>query len=629
MKKSLFLCGALLLGTSAFSQTIFSEDFNAGTTLPAGWMQYNVDGLTPAPNMATFMGTNAWVSYASTDPTQGKMVTSTSWYTPAGTSNDWLVTPAIIIPGAGNLRLSFDIQGQDPTYLDKYEVLISTTGNTVADFTSAPAIAATSTAAWVTKFVDLTPFLGQTIYIAFRNTSTDMFRLNLDNVAVKAVLPLDAKLNSVNLIRYAGVNTNNTLKTSVTNNGATAITSLTIDWNDGAAHSSVITTNIAPNQTVLVDHPTAVNYATALEKSITVNITNVNGGTDGDMTNNSGATKINTMSQFPEKRVVIEEGTGTWCQWCPRGAVAMDYMYATYPKFIGIAVHNNDPMAVAAYDAGANFSGFPSSNVDRAILDGSVSTQAFEAAYNQRKDLIVPAAVDATVAISGAAVTVNAKATFKTPISAANFRLAAVIVENNVTGTTSGYNQSNAYAGGAAGPMGGYESLPSTVPAAQMVYNHVGRALLGGYNGQTGTVPTSVVDGTVATHAFTYTIPATSNRANMSAVVMLIDQTTGEIINAYSVPLSTLGVNEVAETINMTVYPNPTTENVKVAFEATGKDYSITVYDLNGKVVNNQDFKNLNGAQTIDLSVSNLTAGTYLISVATEGSSFTQQLIVK
>ena len=286
-------------------------------------------------------------------------------------------------------------------------------------------------------------------------------------------------------------------------------------------------------------------------------------------------------------------------------------------------------MAVAAYDAGANFSGFPSSNVDRAILDGSVSTQAFEAAYNQRKDLIVPAAIDATVAISGAAVTINASATFKTPISAANFRLAVVIVENNVTGTSSGYNQSNAYAGGGSGPMGGYENLPSSVPAAQMVYNHVGRALLGGYNGQTGTVPATVVDGTVASHAFTYTIPSTSNRVNMSAVVLLIDQTTGEIINANSVPISTLGVNEVAETINMTVYPNPTTENVKVAFDATGKDYSITVYDLNGKVVNNQDFKNLNGAQTIDLSVSNLTAGTYLISVATEGSSFTQQLIVK
>ena len=43
---------------------------------------------------------------------------------------------------------------------------------------------------------------------------------------------------------------------------------------------------------------------------------------------------------------------------------------------------------------------------------------------------------------------------------------------------TSGYNQVNAYAGNALGPMGGFESLPNPVPAAQMVYDHVARVLL-------------------------------------------------------------------------------------------------------------------------------------------------------
>jgi hypothetical protein len=42
----------------------------------------------------------------------------------------------------------------------------------------------------------------------------------------------------------------------------------------------------------------------------------------------------------------------------------MDYMTATYPdQFIGIAVHNGDPMTVTAYDNAANFSGFPGSNI--------------------------------------------------------------------------------------------------------------------------------------------------------------------------------------------------------------------------------------------------------------------------
>ncbi len=629
MKKSLFLFGALFLGTAGFSQTIMSENFDASTNLPAGWMQYNVDGLTPATNMS-FMGTNAWVVRASTDAGHGNTITSTSWYNPVGTSNDWLVTPAINIPATGNFTLDYDVKAQDPAFPDGYQVYVSTTGNTVADFTGTPAYSTNAaTATWTGRSVDLSAYLGQTIYIAFRNNSTDKFLLHLDNIVVRDVPALDAKVNGVTLTRYAAVNTNNTLQVAVKNNGSQAITSLTINWNDGADHSSTINTNIAPNATVSINHPTPINYATALEKLIAVAIVDVNGIVDEDLTNNDGSAKINTMSEFPEKNVVVEEGTGTWCVWCPRGAVAMDYMYANYPKFIGIAVHNSDPMTVNAYDAAADFSGYPGSNVDRVLLDMEVGSSQFESYYNQRKDLIVPAAIDGTVSINGAAISITANATFKTPITNANYRLAVVIVENNVTGTSSGYDQKNAYAGGANGPMGGYESLPNPVPAAQMVYNHVGRALLGGYSGQAGSVPTTIADGTVGTHTFNYNVPATSVRTNMSAVIMLIDQENGEIVNAKSIPLSTLSVNETMETINLSVYPNPASDLVKVSFDAKGNDYEITIYDLQGKVVKTQNHKNLTGLQAVEVPVSDLTPGSYLITVATEGISFTQQMIIK
>ena len=45
----------------------------------------------------------------------------------------------------------------------------------------------------------------------------------------------------------------------------------------------------------------------------------------------------------PGKIVVGEEGTGTWCGWCPRGSVAMNWMDEKYYGYWqGIAVHNND-----------------------------------------------------------------------------------------------------------------------------------------------------------------------------------------------------------------------------------------------------------------------------------------------
>ena len=51
-------------GTS-FSQVIWSENFDASTSLPTGWAQYNVDGLTPNTSVS-FMGTDAWVVRAKT-----------------------------------------------------------------------------------------------------------------------------------------------------------------------------------------------------------------------------------------------------------------------------------------------------------------------------------------------------------------------------------------------------------------------------------------------------------------------------------------------------------------------------------------------------------------------------------
>jgi hypothetical protein len=304
-------------------------------------------------------------------------------------------------------------------------------------------------------------------------------------------------------------------------------------------------------------------------------------------------------------------------------------MVNTYPNdFIGIAVHNGDPMTVAEYDNGANFSGFPGSNVDRALLDQSVSQNAFVAAYNARKDLIVPAGISVAASGAGNNVSIVATATFRTPLAAANYRLGVIIIEDGVTGTTAGYNQSNAYAGGGSGPMGGYESLPNPVPAAQMVYDHVGRALLGGYDGQAGSVPAVITDGQVVTYTFNYTVPGTSERANMHAVAVLIDQTNGEIVNAVQGPLSLASLGEV-ETIGMEVYPNPATDVVNVKFLGNGGDYQIAITDLAGRQVASASLANASGAQSVALPIAEFSAGNYLVTIAKDGASYTQSLIVK
>ena len=86
---------------------------------------------------------------------------------------------------------------------------------------------------------------------------------------------------------------------------------------------------------------------------LTFTISNVNGaGADGDANDNVGTININPIVPAAGKMVVSEEGTGTWCGWCVRGAVYMDLMAAKYSNYwAGIAVHNGDPMVVATYDS--------------------------------------------------------------------------------------------------------------------------------------------------------------------------------------------------------------------------------------------------------------------------------------
>ena len=624
--KNLLLLGAMLIATTSFGQGL-TENFDAVTApgLPTGWTTSNASG---GDAFETGTSANANAGGFWPVPAHGQFAMANDDVCNCTMTTVYLTSPSMDFSTATGMGLKYSCV-DDGTYGgNPHSVEVSTDGgstwNTIYTHTFNPNIV----------WEDVTVALANTDNqpdVRFRFKYDDggswATGVAIDDVVVEALPAVEVAVSGVNLVRYAALNANSVLSVDVTNLGANTITSLEIDWNDGMSHIQTINTNIAPGATTSVAHPDAVTYAAAVERTINVSINAANGGPDDDASNNNGQALHNTLSQATNKAVVIEEGTGTWCGWCPRGAVAMDYMVSTYPNdFIGIAVHNGDPMTVTAYDNGADISGFPGCNVDRVLLDASVSQSAFQQYYNDRVNLGVPANIGATVSGTGSSVTIDASATFYTPVSSANFRLGVVIVENGVTGTTSGYAQANYYSGGSTA-MGGYESLPDPVPAAQMVYDHVGRALLGGYSGQAGSVPATITDGTVANYSFNYTVPSTSTRANMKAVVMLLDLTTGEIVNATEVSIAEAGIDNIDE-ISLEVYPNPASDIVNVSFEAEG-DYTITITDLAGREVATQSLSNLTGSQKIAVPTNDLNSGNYIISVATAGSSYSQVLVIK
>jgi len=319
---------------------------------------------------------------------------------------------------------------------------------------------------------------------------------------------------------------------------------------------------------------------------------------------------INPVVPAVGKMVVSEEGTGTWCQWCPRGAVFMDQFNTKYSQFwAGIAVHNGDPMTVTDYDAsfGALISGYPSSLVDRGTdVDPSGMTPDFLT----RVQVAPKAFITNGATWDAASRTLNVSVTADFQASANNnYKLACVLTEDGVTGTGSGYNQSNAYSGGNNGVMGGYEALGNPVPAAQMVYDHVARAIAPSFSGYTNSFPATVASGDMHTINFSFVLPNTWNENEIHIVGLLIDPQ-GRIDNAGKATIteavtngyvngSNAGIYEVNDTQldeSVKIYPNPTSSftNISINLKASS-EVEVSIVDLSGKIMSQRNYGLLNG----------------------------------
>jgi hypothetical protein len=430
------------------------------------------------------------------------------------------------------------------------------------------------------------------------------------------------------------------IKATVRNIGTNAITSFDVELDNG---TSVETVNIAgqniaslavytaslPNPYTLIDGP----------QDLKVTIKNVNGGVDDNPTNNEGTSTLRGYTPAPGKHVVVEEATGTWCVWCVRGIVFMELMRERYPDhFVGIGVHNADPMAVPEYDGGLTstpgFSGFPSLLLQRKeLMDPSVMERPFleEVIIPAPATLVNGANYDATTGILEISVTAN----FTQNVSGV-YRLNAVILEDDVTGTTSAWGQKNAYAGGANGVMGGFETKPATVPASQMVYNDVARAILGGFFGLDNSVPGSVDAGTSVTANFSFTLTNINDfdKLNIAGILTGPD---GEIVNASMTTADeavtngfTTAVKDVLANNKVTIAPNPAAGTAYVNLSLTKvADTSVRIFNTLGQEVMTLHYGNLAGDQVLPISVERLTSGVYTVQVLAGGQAISEKLVVR
>lgn len=144
----------------------------------------------------------------------------------------------------------------------------------------------------------------------------------------------------------------------ITNNSAKPITQITysisVDGINGAEKSLDLSSPIESMETA------SLPFTTAFEDegvhSVELNLSKVNGNTNINK-QSSAAYSIIALEKSADRVSVVEEQTGTWCPWCPRGHVALDLLNKQLgDKVVTLAGHftmdasSVDPMNIYQLD---------------------------------------------------------------------------------------------------------------------------------------------------------------------------------------------------------------------------------------------------------------------------------------
>ena len=277
----------------------------------------------------------------------------------------------------------------------------------------------------------------------------------------------------------------------------------------------------------------------------TLTITKVNGQANTDATA-SITNSVSVMEKVPVHRVVMEEFTGTWCGYCPRGWVAMKLMNEELPdNFIALSYHNGDPMQITT-DYPVSVSGYPSASLDRTWDVDPYEGTGPAYKFGLRDDVLTrmalpfPANVEVTALLSADGTTISSETEvyFFNDLAENPYRIFYAVTADNLQGTDASWAQHNYYTGNTAygANMQLFSEGGSTlfIPFDDVVIYRTD------YSGEPGSLPAAVAVGQTATHSKTFALADMLNYKGeslvqdpglLNVVALLVDTTTGHIVN--------------------------------------------------------------------------------------------------
>lgn len=474
---------------------------------------------------------------------------------------------------------------------------------------------------FATQYVDLSAYdNAPDIRIGFRYSDDGgwMQGWAIDNVEVFMPARKDLALLSMTpgdpLKSYQTIGQGFTHSAQVFNAGLDTIHQFVLNYRQGSGpvmRDTVTGASLLPFSTTTFAHTIPDTVAALGSYPVTMWVTL---DSDSYHYNDTAHAVLNGANFIPAKQLAMECGDGTWYSWSPRNYVYYDSLPSLDIPACRVSVHDGDIMEDPVYDtftlqrAGGYF---PYMNFDRRIY---VPMDSFFTYVNSQRSVFGFANLDLGGTLNGQDLTVNV--TVKPAVNlSGDYRLALVLTEDNINNGGYAYNQANGYAGGANGEMHGYELLPTVVPASQMTYNHVARAIIPQPTGAPGSLPASMDAGGTYSYTFNTTVDSAWQLANVHAMVFFINNGDSTIMNANELNWTLSTPTVAIKTIDAALFPNPANERATLRFDMSSDgDVHIDVMDIAGRMVYQSPYTHFSaGRSEVTLPVGQLPAGVYLV----------------
>lgn len=329
-----------------------------------------------------------------------------------------------------------------------------------------------------------------------------------------------------------------TTQLTLVNHGANAIKNIEYEIElNGKTETKTVSKSLSGGyygrSTTLSATIPAVDVAGAYDTKF--RITKINGEANEDP-QAEATTPVVFLNEVPLHKPLVEEYTGTWCQYCPRALAGMEKMAdANGEDFVGVAYHVQDEMEFTpAIYYPANPNGLPSCFIDRikdfAPLNG-------QSDWESRKKIIAPAAISVVGEWADEAKTkikATSTTTFIRDFVNNPYRVGYILIANDLHSTE--WKQSNALSGTSTTGDPYYDKYcKSPNPIRDLHYNEVALAQSAQMGaGLPESLPAEVKGDNPYTHEFVFDISKNSlplDKTKLEVIAVLIDTTTGEVKN--------------------------------------------------------------------------------------------------